>query len=291
MKRRYLVALLLVPVTRGALFSQPPELSVKLSGYRSLAEAVRRLREKTGWLISVEEPIWPVAAQRSALTTTDPRGNSLQPPAQDIIRVDFPTLRGAAVRPAAVKILLDAYNQQNRGVAVRSMNLADHTVITICTLSPGTGATPEARLILSATAFVEPIERTPTQHVEALARSIGSQQGVQVDVDTAAFGFRFDSAYLGSPDGGQTRWGASGSDARTALVNFLAMSRTSTVWQVDCQVGVTPSPGHCILSLIPLTVEVKDRYGNLTKRTLYGDRGGPKFPPPPPPPPPPPHRP
>jgi hypothetical protein len=59
------------------------------------------------------------------------------------------------------------------------------------------------------------------------------------------------------------------------------------VWQVDCQAGVGASPGRCILSLIPLTVEVKDRAGKITKRTLYYDRGaGSKVGVPPPPPPP-----
>jgi hypothetical protein len=103
-----------------------------------------------------------------------------------------------------------------------------------------------------------------------------------IEIDTAAFGFGFNWAYAGQ-DGGAAEWGTTLTTARLALLDYLKQSKTDTVWQVDCQLGVG-SPGHCAIGLIPLTIEVKDRTGRLVQKRLSYEHGGALFEPPPPPP-------
>jgi hypothetical protein len=266
------------------LVSQGPlEFAAEGSGYRSFADAVRRLREKTGWMLSVEEPIWPVRPLRSAATVTDQQGRAEEPPVPDRIRVSIPSLRGPSARPAAITALVDAFNLQNPGVEMRAETLGDMTVILPESIADSSGGRTPARSILSAEVQVPVAKRAPYEHLEALAEAIARQMNVGVDIDTAAMGFFFNWSYAGQY-GAPAEWGTPLRTVRLALLDFLSHSYTPTVWQVDCQVGVASSPGRCILSVIPLTVEVKDRTGRLTKQRLSHERGGgpPEIPPPPP---------
>jgi hypothetical protein len=293
MYRAHIISASALLWSAALLFSQQPGLSLRVSQYHALGEAVRQLSAKTGWLISSEEPIWPALPQRSSASMADIHGGISQPPVPDTLRVDLPTLRGPNARFNAIKALVDAYNGQNRHVSIQAMTMGEITVLVPFMRVDATGKAVLAQSILSTNVFVPVAKRSPSGHVEALAQAISSQLGIPIDVDTAGFGFRFDAAYNGDPDGGslesEAEWGTAGTDARTALAAFLSHSKTSAFWQVDCQVGIQPSRGYCALSLSALTVEVRGRSGRTTKRTLYCDRGPcPKmaFPPPPPDPPP-----
>lgn len=269
----------------GLLVSQTlPEFVANISGYRSLAESVRRLREQTGWLVSVEEPVWPSRSVPRAPTPTffDSKGRPEEPPDQDSIRITIPTLRGPSARPTAMARLVNAYNQQNPGLRMRADEFGDMTVVLPESLSDAKGGRVPARTILSAEVQIPVARRSPEDHMIALAEAIGAQMNIPVQVGTAAFGFRFNLGYAGQ-DGGPAEWGTPPKTARLALLDFLKHSKTSTVWQVDCQLGVK-SPGRCVIGLTPLTIEVKDRTGRLTKKTLYYEHGGAigEIPPPPP---------
>ena len=168
-----------------------PEFVANISGYRSLAGAVRRLREQTGWLLSVEEPIWPARAVSSSGMVRYLWGRAEEPPDQDSIRITIPTLRGPSARPTAIARLVGAYNQQNPGITMRTEEFGDMTVILPDSLSDGKGGRVPARTILSAEVQVPVAKRSPEDHVIALAEAIGGQMNIPVQVGTAAFGFRF----------------------------------------------------------------------------------------------------
>jgi hypothetical protein len=170
--------------------------------------------------------------------------------------------------------LLSAYNAQNTSRAFKIENIGSRIIIV-----------PErpAVALLSTPISIPVATRAPSEHVTELLKAVTAQSGIPTSLDTAAFGFQFDLGYSGK-EHGISQWGATSKPAREALADFLDGSVTSTVWQLDCQVGITPTPGHCILSLMPITIEVKDRGGKLTKRTLIFDRGGAEIPLPPPPP-------
>ena len=68
-----------------------------------------------------------------------------------------------------------------------------------------------------------------------------------------------------------------------ALVDLLSRSKTTLLYQLNCQVGVN-SAGECTLSLRPLTIEVVGRSGALRNKTVYFDRGRPEVALPPDPP-------
>ncbi len=276
------IALAILP---ASLVSQVlPEFVANISGYRSLAESVRRLREQTGWLVSVEEPVWPARSAPRAPKATffDANGRPEEPPDQDSIRITIPTLRGPSARPTAIARLVNAYNQQNPGLEMRVDEFGDMTVILPESLSDAKGGRVPARTILSAEVEIPVEKRSPSEHMEVLAQAIAAQMNVPITVDDAAFGFRFNWGYAGQY-GAPAEWGTPPRTARLALLDFLKHSNTSTVWQVDCQIGVK-SPGRCVIGLIPLTIEVKDRTGRLTKKTLSNERGGAvgEIPPPPP---------
>jgi hypothetical protein len=67
------------------------------------------------------------------------------------------------------------------------------------------------------------------------------------------------------------------------LVDLLSRSKTTLLYQLNCQVGVN-SAGECTLSLRPLTIEVVGRSGALRNKTVYFDRGRPEVALPPDPP-------
>ncbi len=52
-----------VLLTAAMLCAQPADLELNPSDYHSPAEAGRWLQAKTGWQVSIEEPLWPVLAR------------------------------------------------------------------------------------------------------------------------------------------------------------------------------------------------------------------------------------
>ncbi len=240
------------------------DLSLNLQDHRSLAEGARRIREKTHWMICVEEPL---RASKAASTAGQPRDNrGAEPPARDKLQVTFASLRKRGDRPQALQQIVSAYNAQNPGGdgPYRLESVASYQV-----LVPATGS------ILSARIGVPRAARLAQDHLNALATAVSSQAGgTEVMVDTAAFGFRFNQAFHGNTDLAVKpfEWGVSNEVARNALAGLLNSSLTSTVWQVDCHVGIKPSVGHCILSVMPITVEVTNSAGRMVKRTLFYDK-------------------
>lgn len=264
----------------GACAAAEPELRIELRGVRSLSEANRRLCRATGWLISLEEPLWPPVQRGGPEARQSFFGGLEQPPEPDRVAVAFASLRGAGARTRAVNELLAAYNSQNPGRLYRAMTIGAYTV-----LLPG-GAQTET--VLSLPIRVPVARRSAEGHFQEIARSVGQAAGIPVDIGMSAVGFYLNRAFSARDDA-EFEWGtANVVVARQALVDLLAHSQTSLSWLLNCQVGVGGSVGRCSLSPIPRTEQIRDRKGRITERILYFDRGpGPAIPPPPPPPPPP----
>ena len=267
------------------LMAQEPEFQVKEEGYRSLRAAMWLLREKTGWHISYEEPIWPPKASPGPDARLSDRGLRVEPPTADRLQVSISSLRGTQ-RSDAVNALLGAYNAQNSLVSYKSESLSDTTVIEADTMPGPAGTRVPAYLILSTMVQIPVAQRTPTEHLEALANAIEQRVGIPVEIDTGLG--PYDVPFTGK-NGALTQrsemlvtWGTQPQTARLALLDLLGHSKTTTVYEVACQVGIN-SPGECTLALRPLTVQVITRSGKLTKRTLYFDRGRPDVVAPPPP--------
>lgn len=256
------------------------DVGFNLSQHRALAESVRQLRLKTGWIISLEEPVWPKAAQRNSESRTNIHNSISQPPNPETLHVSLRNLSEPNARSVVIQQLVDTYNQQNPQMSMQIRKMGDVAVL----LPYAVAREAKPQLILSTIVSVPIERRTPTDHMIALAKAISEQIKVPIDIDTAGFGFRLDGAYTGDSDNIFTEWGVTSTEARVALADFLEQSATPTYWQVDCQVGVQPSPGFCFLSLGVLSVEVNDRNGNKTIRNLYRERRSKTDLPPPPPP-------
>jgi hypothetical protein len=277
--------------------AQTPELQISASNYRSMQAGVTRLREKTGWPISREDAVWPQKSTPGPDAYVRQDGTREQPPDKDQLRVSL-SLIGPGARQRSVAAMVSAYNAQDAGTSYRAIELGVWTVLLPETIRDGHGASTTARSILDVEVSVPIAGRSPMEHLQAITQAVGSSTGIPVDASDAGFGFRFDEYYAGpgkvDPEiiqGKKPReqprpnWGTTGfTTARAALADFLSRSRTTTVWDVACQVGITGG-GICVLNVLPIQVEIKDRAGNLTKRLLLCDRGCPGFNPLPPPPP------
>jgi len=268
-------AAILIPILLSA---QQPEFQVNTAGFRSLNAAVRLLREKSGWLLSFEEPIWPSKSVGGPEVRVTEQGFPEEPPAPDRLQVSIPSLRGTGTQSSAIAALLGAFNSQNSAVSYKAEALGDMTVLEADTMSVSAGVRAPAKLILSTTIQIPTAQRTPMEHLSALAEAIRQQTGIPVRVDTGLIGY--DVSFTGK-NGAFTQaedllvnWGSPSQTARLALLDLLSRSKTTTLYQVDCQAGVN-SAGECILSLSPLMVEVVGRSGALKRKTLYFDRGRP----------------
>ena len=279
---------ILIPVL---LLAQQPELQVNTAGYRSLRTAVWLLLEKTGWHISIEEPIWPSGSAGGKEIEMAEGGRAVRPPVADRLRISIPSLRGPGAQSRVVAALLGAFNSQNSAVWYKSETVGDMTVLEADTIATSAaGRRIPAPLSLSTTIQIPAARRTFTQHLVALAAAIRQQTGTPVRLDTGLGSY--DVAFTGK-NGPFTRaqdllvnWGTAAQTARVALLNLLSRSKTTMLYQLNCQVGVR-SAGECTLSLRPLTIEVVGRSGALKKKTVYFDRGRPDMALPPDPPDPP----
>jgi hypothetical protein len=263
------------------MLAQQPELMVNTAGYRSLRTAVWLLLEKTGWHISVEEPIWPSGSAGGPEIQMAEGGRAVRPPVADRLRISISSLRGPGAQSRAVAALLGAFNSQNSAVSYKSETVGDMTVLEADTMATSTvGRRMPAPLSLSTTIQIPAARRTFTQHLEALAAAVRQQTGTPVRLDMGLGFGSYDVAFTGK-NGAFTQaqdllvnWGTAAQTARVALLNLLSRSKTTLLYQLNCQVGVK-SAGECTLSLRPLTIEVVGRSGALRKKTLYFDRGRP----------------
>ncbi|MBV9505085.1 MAG: hypothetical protein JO323_08795 [Acidobacteriia bacterium] len=243
------------------------------------------MRQKTGWQVSLEEPVWAVSQSAGPDVRVTETGLRVQPPVADQIQLSIPTLR-SSTPSAAIGALLGAFNAQNASVAYKVESVGNMAILEADTMQKPSGAQVTAPLILSTVVQVPIGPRTLLQHLEALMAAVQQQTGVSTRVDTAGFGFQLDVAFTGKNGPvAQTQdylvdWGAASQPARTALLDLLSHSLTTTVYELTCQIGIG-SPGECTLSLSPLTVDVTGRSGHLKKKTLYFDRGRPDVPQPP----------
>ena len=259
------------------MLAQQPELVVNTAGYRSLRTAVWLLLEKTGWHISLEEPIWPSGSAGGPEIQMAEGGRAVRPPLADRLRISIPSLRGPGAQSRAVAALLGAFNSQNSAVWYKPETVGDMTVLEADTMATSTvGRRIPAPLSLSTTIQIPAARRTFTQHLEALAAAVRQQTGTPVRLDMGLG--TYDVAFTGK-NGAFTQaqdllvnWGTAAQTARVALLNLLSRSKTTLLYQLNCQVGVK-SAGECTLSLRPLTIEVVGRSGALKKKTLYFDRG------------------
>jgi hypothetical protein len=228
------------------------ELSINLHDYRSLSQAAAQLRLKTGWQIALEEPLWPPrAADPRALNLTTAKGNRVIPPNPDHLVLPALSLLKTSAS-AAAGALLAAWNRQNPAVCYKRTVYRDVVVLEPDSLVDASGKRSSARSILSAQVQIPAAARTPEDHLEALAQAIGKKMRVAVTVQTAAFGSGFNMAFVGE-EKTKPIWGTGApASGRAALLDFLQGSRTKAIWEVDCQVGVAPSSGECILSVMPL---------------------------------------
>jgi hypothetical protein len=262
------------------LLAQDSGFQVNTTGCRSLSAAVRLLREKTGWPISLEEPVWPSKSVGGPGVRVTEQGFQVDPPSPDRLQVLIPSLRGVGAQAKAIGGLLSAFNSQNSAVSYKTETLGDMTVLEADMMLNPAGTRAVAPLILSTTIHVPVAQRSPNQHLAALAAAVQQQTGIPVMLDTAGFGFAVDVPFTGK--NGPARqaqdfllnWGTPPQTARLALLDLLSRSKTTTIYQVDCQAGVN-SAGECILSVDPLIVEVVGRSGTLKKKVLYFDRGRP----------------
>ena len=276
MKPVILAATILLP-----MLAQQPEFQVNTAGYRSLRTAVWPLLEKTGWHISVEEPIWPSGSAGGPEIQMAEGGRAVRPPVADRLRISISSLRGPGAQSRAVAALLGAFNSQNSAVWYKSETVGGMTVLEADTMATSTvGRRIPAPLSLSTTIQIPAARRTFTQHLEALAAAVRQQTGTPVRLDMGLGFGSYDVAFTGK-NGAFTQaqdllvnWGTAAQTARVALLNLLSRSKTTMLYQLDCQVGVK-SAGECTLSLRPLTIEVVGRSGALKKKTLYFDRGRP----------------
>jgi hypothetical protein len=261
------------------MLAQQPELQVNTAGYRSLRTAVWLLLEKTGWHISLEEPIWPSGSAGGKEIQMAEGGRAVRPPVADRLRISIPSLRGPGAQSRVVAALLGAFNSQNSAVSYKSETVGGMTVLEADTMATSVaGRRIPAPLSLSTTIQIPVARRTFTQHLEALAAAIRQQTGTPVRLDMGLGSY--DVAFTGK-NGFFTRaqdllvnWGTAAQPARVALVDLLSRSKTTLLYQLNCQVGVK-SAGECTLSLRPLTIEVVGRSGALKKKTVYFDRGRP----------------
>lgn len=276
MKPVILAATILLP-----MLAQQPEFQVNTAGYRSLRTAVWLLLEKTGWHISLEEPIWPSGSAGGPEIQMAEGGRAVRPPVADRLRISISSLRGPGAQSRAVAALLGAFNSQNSAVWYKPETVGDMTVLEADTMATSTvGRRIPAPLSLSTTIQIPTARRTITQHLEALAAAVRQQTGTPVRLDMGLGFGSYDVAFTGKNGAFKpaqdllVNWGTAAQTARVALLNLLSRSKTTLLYQLNCQVGVK-SAGECTLSLRPLTIEVVGRSGALKKKTLYFDRGRP----------------
>lgn len=281
MTRYLLSVIMMVAVLAVPGRADQPDFQAQASGYRSLAETMWKLKAKTGWLICLEEPLWPSVSQAGPKARRNHLGAMEEPPPPDRIEVAVQRLRGKGAELQAVNEIVAAYNRQNPGRAYRAESVGSYITV----IPEGMQGSSRVRgSMLSLEISVPVARRRPTQHAEELARALSSVLSVPVEIDTAGFGFLMDAPFAGRT-GGEFEWGLANTTGRTALIDLISKSQTTIIWQVDCQAGVGTAPGRCMLSLMPRIIEIRDRQGRTTQRTLYYDRGtGPAIPPPPPPP-------
>jgi hypothetical protein len=276
---------ILIPVL---LWAQQPELQVDTAGYRSLRTGVWQLLEKTGWHISLEEPIWPSGSASGKEIEMAEGGRAVRPPAADRLQFSIPSLRGPGAQSRVVGALVGAFNSQNSAVWYKAETVGDMTVLEADTMATSVaGRRIPAPLSLSATIQIPAARRSFTQQLEALAAAIRQQTGTPVRLDMGLGSY--DVAFTGK-NGFFTRaqdrlvnWGTAARTARVALVDLLSRSKTTLLYQMNCQVGMK-SAGECTLSLRPLTIEVAGRSGARKKKTVHFDRGRPEMALPPDPP-------
>ena len=226
------------------LAAQTPEFVSSLNQVRSLASTVRKLQEQTGWHICVEEPLLPKKSAPGRSTRTSFHGNRVAPPDPDMLQVRIDTLGAAADRPAAIRSLLTAFNDQNRSVTYKAETMGSYTVLEADTLTDAFGQRSPAALILDNTVLVTAAQRTPTGHLQALADAIQHAVGntVLVDLDTDNLDIGFTGKMLAmvptpeNPRPGRVfnfEWGmAAPASARMALVDLLSHSLTTYDWSV-----------------------------------------------------------
>ncbi len=268
------------------LTAQTPEFQSTLVQVRSLFATVRQLQEATGWHICIEEPVWAQRTSVDASTRKSFHGNRVNPPNQDVIQLQIPTLRGERARPGAMSALLTAFNSQNHSVNYKMETTGAYSVIEASSVIDAWGRQVPATLILDSSVLVAISRRGPTGHLEALREAIQNAMGTGVVVDLD--GPQIDTDFTGKirasmptsdhpdmSDANKFSWGMSAPmTARTALIDLLSHSLTTYDWNVFCQAGVN-GPDECSLSLRPVSVQVIGASGKSKKRVVTFDRGSP----------------
>jgi len=127
--------------------------------------------------------------------------------------------------------------------------------------------------LLDASVTVAIQERTPEEHILALADAIKHATGVAMDV-SAIPGTRrgFDMVFRATP--ARFEWGVLGVVGRNALIGLLQRSATTFSWRLNCQSSAQQVDRLCVLNLERLVVAATDQDGRQEKRVVDFDRCG-----------------
>ena len=260
---RFALALLSISAFVEPVFAQAV---TQFTGVRALRESVYQLVEEHGWPITYEEPLWRdlPSAPRQIL---DNRGRLSLPTRLTADRFDISAIpTTSSTTPGS---LLDSYirvyrSQGNRGAfRVVQQKMYYH-------VQPDTSA---GMISLLDTSISIPMSaRTPEDTIAAIAISISQAKGIKVGVDFGA-AFGFNELFSGKKGpASQIVWGADVVTAREALVDFLSKSRTTFIYEFDCQPAAANEPEFCILSPNLIRVKTVGADGVPVTRVIQFDR-------------------
>lgn len=260
---RFALALLTISAFAEPIFAQE---TIQFTGVRALRESVYQLVEQHGWPITYEEPLWRdlPSAPRQLL---DNHGRLNLPTTLTADRFDISAIPTASsTNPGA---LLDSYirayhAQGNKGAfRVVQQKVYYH-------VQPDTSAGMIS--LLDTSISIPTSARTPEDTIAAIATSIRQIKGIKVGVDfAAAFGFKELFSGKKGP-ASQIVWGADGVTARDALVDLFSKSRTTFIYEFDCQPAAANEPEFCILSPNLIRVKTVGADGRPLTRVIQFDR-------------------
>ena len=253
-----------------ATAQQPaPSGSSVVTSPRPLLDAVRKLQETYGKVVTYEELILTWRGELQAKPGHDPeRKWELFPTPQSFL---MPESRTGMDLSDALDETITAYHQQTSGTRFKilSSKLGYHIV-------PVQAHDENGRSITATSALDQVITvpsevRTAKQHLLALGAAINSTGQTYVDISAVPGSARgFDTYFRAQPEVFQ--WGVHSAVARDALIDLLNQSASTFSWGLLCQASAQARDRLCALNIGLIEVAVTDSQGKPAKRVLRFDR-------------------
>ena len=211
---------------------------------RPLVDAANVLQARYGKPVTCEDPLWVWSGdleRRSDTpwffplrrTTTLPSG--LSPDQTPILDA------------SVLARVLDEYNKLNEAPRFRVLESKFGLHIVPDIVHDASGVAVPAKNLLDAPVTIPRATRTASGHFQAICAAAAPKDATMV---CAAIGFGrnwFEDLF--AAPGGVLEWGASGVNARDALIDLLEQSATTFSWRLACEPDVTPGNHYCVLQL------------------------------------------